>query len=210
MAFEKETLRYLINTKLVVRTLFPPPWSRQSSFSSHHPGMTPPRKPFSCTHRGILSIFPWFLPLPFHLRYEDSLSAQSSIFPFVYLPLILLPLHPTGSIPSFRPPFPPRTSFLFLRFPSHLNDRLCQSKLKPAFVYLIPRYKYRQTGYRWLLGAATSCVFEGRRWRKRDKKRSTRSGGGERRKRERKGTWKRAPFCRSRRGRRRFSVRKTV
>lgn len=127
------------------------------------------------------------------------LSRQSSLS---YLPLIPLS---TGSIPSFRPPFP------LPRFPSHLNDRLCQSKLKPAFVYLIPRYKYRQTGYRWLLGAATSCVFEGRRWRKRDKNEECWRTEREReRKEERKGTWKRAPFCRSRRGRRRFSVRKTV
>lgn len=33
-------------------------------------------------------------------------------------------------------------------------------EVKATFVYLIPRYNYRQTGYRWLLGAATSCVFE--------------------------------------------------
>lgn len=74
-------------TKLLVRTLFPP-WSRQSSFSSHHPAVTPPRKPFPCTHRAILSIFLDFFPCLF--TFDTSIPPQSSIFPFVspsYSPL---------------------------------------------------------------------------------------------------------------------------
>lgn len=131
------------------------------------------------------------------------LSRQSSLS---YLPLI--PSPPPS--PLFPLPFHRLYSFFsFPSRPSHLNDRLCQSKLKPAFVYLIPRYKYRQTGYRWLLGAATTFLRIRAR-RDGDGESEIRSGArGERTKRERerkrKGTWKRAPFCRSRRGRRRFS-----
>lgn len=108
------------------------------------------------------------------------LSRQSSLS---YLPLI--PSPPPS--PLFPLPFHRLYSFFsFPSRPSHLNDRLCQSKLKPAFVYLIPRYKYRQTGYRWLLGAATTFLRIRAR-RDGDGESEIRSGArGERTKRERK------------------------
>lgn len=145
--------------------------------------------------------FPWFLVFSPSIR-----GFPSSV---VNLPSRILPLIPS---PPPSPFFPFHRIYSFFSFPSrpsHLNDRLCQSKLKPAFVYLIPRYKYRQTGYRWLLGAATTFLRIRAR-RDGDGESEIRSGArGERTKRERerkrKGTWKRAPFCRSRRGRRRFS-----
>lgn len=107
------------------------------------------------------------------------LSRQSSLS---YLPLI--PSPPPS--PLFPLPFHRLYSFFsFPSRPSHLNDRLCQSKLKPAFVYLIPRYKYRQTGYRWLLGAATTFLRIRAR-RDGDGESEIRSGArGERTKRER-------------------------
>ena len=160
--------------------------------------MTPPKEAF--TRRGILSI---------SLAFSPSIRGFPSSV--VNLPSRILPLIPSPPPSPFFPlPFHRLYSFFsFPSRPSHLNDRLCQSKLKPAFVYLIPRYKYRQTGYRWLLGAATTFLRIRAR-RDGDGESEIRSGArGERTKRERerkrKGTWKRAPFCRSRRGRRRFS-----
>ena len=122
--------------------------------------------------------FPWFLVFSPSIR-----GFPSSV---VNLPSRILPLIPS---PPPSPFFPFHRIYSFFSFPSrpsHLNDRLCQSKLKPAFVYLIPRYKYRQTGYRWLLGAATTFLRIRAR-RDGDGESEIRSGArGERTKRERK------------------------
>lgn len=121
--------------------------------------------------------FPWFLVFSPSIR-----GFPSSV---VNLPSRILPLIPS---PPPSPFFPFHRIYSFFSFPSrpsHLNDRLCQSKLKPAFVYLIPRYKYRQTGYRWLLGAATTFLRIRAR-RDGDGESEIRSGArGERTKRER-------------------------
>lgn len=134
--------------------------------------MTPPKEAF--TRRGILSI---------SLAFSPSIRGFPSSV--VNLPSRILPLIPS---PPPSPFFPFHRIYSFFSFPSrpsHLNDRLCQSKLKPAFVYLIPRYKYRQTGYRWLLGAATTFLRIRAR-RDGDGESEIRSGArGERTKRER-------------------------
>lgn len=131
--------------------------------------MTQPKEAF--TRRGILSI---------SLAFSPSIRGFPSS-------VVNLPSRISLLFPFFPPPFHRLYSFFsFPSRPSHLNDRLCQSKLKPAFVYLIPRYKYRQTGYRWLLGAATTFLRIRAR-RDGDGESEIRSGArGERTKRERK------------------------
>lgn len=79
---------------------------------------------------------------------------------------------------------PPSTSFLpSLAFPRTL-DSPCLSlerpimsvEVKATFVYLIPRYNYRQTGYRWAPSTAIYRVFEQPRLRGRGRDKKTAGG----------------------------------
>lgn len=99
--------------------------------SSHHPGMTPPESLFPVLTAAFCP-FPLISSLClFTFDTRIPLGRQSSL---LYLPrspssLVLprLQFHRFHPPPFFSPAFPSPPT----RFPSHLNDRLCQSKLKP-------------------------------------------------------------------------------